>query len=400
MNEIDLNKKQVAIIGSGPSGLMAATILANSPEAQSNKLAIHVYERRPSFGRKLLIAGSSGLNISHDTTINDFISHYDGFDNETWQLFFKEYSPKDWIHFVQSLGFETFVGTSSRYFVREMKASNLLKAWIQKLKNQSVEFFPNYEWTPSADLFLVDGKKYDSVGLFLGGGSWEDQPPVWLNLMRTAQIKTEPFFATNVGYEVAWKKAFLKEAEGKPLKGILFKTSKGKKRGELVITQYGLEGTPIYFYGATGPAEIDLKPEMTEAEILEKLNHIKENLSPLRRVKKLLQLSEAAEALLFHHADQETHKNLEQLVKTIKAFPIELLNPRPLQEAISSGGGISLSEISTQSSQTLMLKKYPGIFCAGEMLAWTAPTGGFLIQACVTQGAVAGKNILNFLFKD
>ena len=160
--------------------------------------------------------------------------------------------------------------------------------------------------------------------------------------------------------------------------------------GELVITQYGIEGTPVYFCGIKGLAFLDLKPDLTEEQILIKLNQTKENLSPMRRVKHLLGLSEAAEALLFHHATNEIKADLLKLISLIKKFPITLIQPRPLLEAISSKGGLDLNEVSS----TLELKKYSGIFCGGEMLDWDAPTGGFLIQACVSQGAAVARSIL------
>ncbi|NDD92957.1 aminoacetone oxidase family FAD-binding enzyme, partial [bacterium] len=237
-----LPAKKTAIFGSGPAGLMAATLLARAG------VKVSVFERRPSMGRKLLIAGSSGLNISHDAPIPEFIRHYEGFTPEVWGRFFSIFSPLDWIRFVEGLGFETFVGTSSRYFVREMKASNLLRAWVHHLRESGVEFFPNHEFQSTREF---DG--FDSVGLFLGGGSWEDSPPIWPSVLeKELGVRVHPFRSSNVGYEVDWNDGFLKEAEGKPLKNVVLTTQKGSKAGELVVTRYGLEGTPIYFHGVEG----------------------------------------------------------------------------------------------------------------------------------------------------
>jgi uncharacterized flavoprotein (TIGR03862 family) len=372
---------------------MAASLLAE--RADPGSLELTVFERRPSFGRKLLIAGSSGLNISHDLPIEAFIGHYQGFTPEFWGRLLKSFSPSDWIRFVEGLGFETFVGTSSRYFVREMKASGLLKAWTEKLKASGVTFIPNHEWQSKSEL-----SSYDAVGFFLGGGSWEDRYPTWPEAFhRELQVETHPFVPANVGYEVNWSQGFITEAEGKPLKNIVFKSALGEKAGELIVTRYGLEGTPIYFYGATGTACLDLKPGLTRDEIKSKLSSIKENLAPLRRIKKALQLCEASLALLFHEASPTDHAQLDRMIDLIKAFPIKLTGPRPLLEAISSRGGVDLGEIHTEPNQEFMLKKHPGLFCGGEMLDWTAPTGGFLIQAAVTQGAVVAKNILTFLHR-
>jgi uncharacterized flavoprotein (TIGR03862 family) len=378
----------VAIYGSGPAALMAASELSRFP------LRITLFERRPSLGRKLLIAGSSGLNISHDTGLDDFISHYQGFTPEVWRRFFAIFSPQDWIRFVEGLGLETFVGTSNRYFVREMKASGLLRAWRSHLEGRGVEIVVQHEWRGFEELM-----RFDASGLFLGGGSWEEESPRWPAIMAEAGVSVRPFHPKNVGYEVAWSRAFLAEAEGKPLKNMVLKNAKGEKAGELVITRYGLEGTPVYFLGEKGPAILDLKPSMSEGEILRRVSRFSENLSPIRRVKRGLSLGEAAMALLYHHTDGAVRSDLGALVRMIKAFPIEFSSPRPLAEAISSAGGIDLSEVSTEPGRELALKRFKGVFVGGEMLDWTAPTGGFLIQGAVTQGAVAAQSLLHFLGK-
>ncbi|MBS1958227.1 MAG: TIGR03862 family flavoprotein [Bdellovibrionales bacterium] len=383
--------KKVAIYGSGPAALMAASRLLLA--AKGEPIDLRVFEKRGGFGRKLLIAGSSGLNISHAASLESFVGHYRGFTPEIWGRFFKVCSPQDWIQFVENLGLETFVGTSGRYFVREMKASGLLRAWIDALKSQGVVFESQHEWK-SPEQF----REFDAVGLFLGGGSWEESLPAWPQAFkRDLGVDVREFYPQNVGYEVAWSEGMIGEAEGKPLKNIMLKTKRGEKAGELVVTRYGLEGTPIYFLGEPGPAEINLKPSMSRDRIRERLQSSTENLSPIRRVKKYLQLPEASMALLFHHLSDAEKLNMEVLIHRIVAFPIELLKPRPLLEAISSGGGVALDEVSAEPGSELMLKKHPSVFCGGEMLDWSAPTGGFLIQGCVTQGAVAGQSIWNYI---
>jgi uncharacterized flavoprotein (TIGR03862 family) len=391
---------KIAIIGSGPAGLMAATQLALSSKAST--LEIHLFEKRAGYGRKLLIAGSSGLNISHEHSIIDFSSHYEGWDAEYWKKMLTSFGPKEWISFIETkLGMETFLGTSNRYFVKEMKASNLLKKWIQFLEENGVRLHSQSELS---DFKLINGKisltfnvnetttqEFDRAAFFLGGGSWEDEIPSWFSLFRNKKIKMIPFEPSNVGFEVAWSEKFLKEAEGKPLKKIELQTTRGEKMGELVITNYGLEGTPIYFCGIKGTAFLDLKPDLTEEQILNKLLSMKENFSPMRRVKHQLGLCEASESLLFHHSTADAKTDLKLLVSLVKKFPLELLNPRSLSESISSKGGVSLDEI----SPSLELKKFQGIFCGGEMLDWDAPTGGFLIQACVSQGAAIAKSLLS-----
>jgi uncharacterized flavoprotein (TIGR03862 family) len=393
--------KTAAVVGTGPAGLMSAFVLASSG------IQVTIFEKRKSSGRKLLIAGSSGLNISYDCPEETLFEHYRG-PKYFFQTLFKNYSRSQWIKFVEGLGLETFKGTSRRYFVREMKASGLLKAWTEMLKSLGVKFEFQKELS---DFALKEGKielhfnhakeiaLFDSVCLSLGGGSWEPEeaPLRWPNIFIKKNIDFKPFQPSNAGFEVKWPEAFLKEAEGKPLKSILLKTSQGARKGELMVTEYGLEGTPIYALGATGTVHIDLKPDFTEAEILAKLKApMKENLSPMRRVQKLLNLCEASQALLFHLTLPKDRTDSATLARRIKDFPIELKAPRPLAEAISSSGGVSFIEV----TEDLMLKKFPGVFLAGEMLDWDAPTGGFLIQASVSQGHFAGESIKKFLSKE
>lgn len=383
---------RVAIIGSGPTGLIAASLLSVDP-----RFEIDLYERRSGFGRKLLVAGSSGLNISHHLPPDTFAAQYLGSSPEFWKSLLKDFGREDWIHFLENdLGMETFLGTSDRYFVKEMKASNLLTRWKKKLEASKVSFHTNSELTdfetlknPSAgrlEFKLRFGEAYatfDKVIFALGGGSWENAPPIWPTLFRRKGFQVHPFEPANTGYSVEWKEAFLKEAEGKPLKKIRFGNQNGEKLGELVVTHYGLEGTPVYFLGTSGPAWIDLKPDLTEAAIRARLESVRENLAPIRRVKKNLELCEAAQALLFHHLSETERKDLPTLVARIKKFPLTLGLPRPLSESISSRGGLDFESV----APTLELRDLPGAYAGGEMLDWHAPTGGFLIQATVSMGA-------------
>jgi uncharacterized flavoprotein (TIGR03862 family) len=393
------NPERITIFGSGPAGLMAATqlILGLNHAGQGSRFQVQIADRRKGFGRKLLIAGSSGLNISHHLAIQSFAAHYQGWSVAMWESWLNRFGCREWLNWIHSLGLETFLGTSDRYFVREMKASTLLKKWTQWLESQGVVFLPATEF--DSDAGNVELESSVGVVLALGGGSWETEPVTWPeSLTKKWSVQTRPFTPANVGFEVVWSPAFLKEAEGKPLKNIIFKSALGEKSGELMVTQYGLEGTPIYFFGTPGVAEIDLKPAWTEAEILERLTATRENWSPVRRAQKKLGLSDVAQALLFHHAPRESLQDLQKLASVIKRFPMELLRPRPLSEAISSRGGIELQEVEILSGNEFLLKKpseilKKPIFAVGEMLNWTAPTGGFLIQAAVTQGALAGQNL-------
>ncbi len=373
---------------------MAATLAAEFGAT------VHLFEKRAALGRKLLIAGSSGLNISHEATLSEWAKHYTGFNEKYWRDLFTEFSSSDWIRFIEEkLKLETFLGTSKRYFVREMKASGLLKEWQSYLtrlgvtihSSSTLDDFSSDSGRVSLSFKTAEGQTrftFDRALFALGGASWETEIPAYYSLFRQKNLKMEPFVPSNVGYEVDWKKEFLNEAEGKPLKKIVFTSRLGTKAGELMVTKYGLEGTPIYFYGTPGEAFIDLKPDEDEKQILSKLLKVKENMSPIRRVKKVLGLCDGSLALLFHHSSALAKTDLKVMAQEIKRFNVSLREPRPLLESISSKGGLSLSEV----SEKLELKQFPGIYCAGEMLDWDAPTGGFLIQACVSQGAVSARH--------
>lgn len=388
---------KVAVVGSGPAGLMAATRL--------NRMGCNVtlFEKRSGLGRKLLIAGSSGLNITFDAPLAEFSKAY-GESEIHFQKILKSFSPQDWRDFIENeLKIPTFLGTSRRYFVDGMKASVMLKKWTEKLTSQGVNIITARELSGfelkdgAIDLFLSDPTphRFDALCLALGGGSWEphENPLRWIGIFKKNGIQFFPFESGNSGFEVEWPQALLKEAEGKPIKNLILSTSKGSRAGELVITRYGLEGTPIYAVGMPGVAYLDLKPELGLPEILTKLNSGRENLNPIRRVNKFLKLSDGATALIFHMTPPEIRADIKKIAARIKKFPITLKHPRPLAEAISSHGGVSWGEL----DHALMLKRFPGVFLAGEMINWHATTGGFLIQGAVSQGHWAALSIVSYL---
>lgn len=395
--------RSIAIIGAGPAGLMAADTILHS----SADIRVTIYEKRKAPARKLLIAGSSGLNISNDLPIDAFLSHFESPSPRFAQLFapmLRSFASRDWIQFVESLGSETFLGTSGRYFVREMKASKLVRAWLKKLDSQGLQWkigteILDFDQTADGKIQLQDSMGnthlHDAVIFSLGGGSYEppNQSLKWPGIFEKHGVPFTSFRPSNAGYHVAWSEKFLAEADRLPIKSCVLKTPRGEKQGELLVTSYGLEGTPVYTVGTPGLATIDLKPELELSEILKKLRSIKENLAPIRRAKKILNLSPAALALLFHHAPREALLELESFARLIKQFPLVLERPRPLEESISAAGGISIDAV----DESLMLSRYPGVFLAGEMLDWDAPTGGFLIQACVSQGRWVGTRVVHYV---
>lgn len=405
---------KVAIVGSGPSALMCADILAE------RGFRVTLFEKRGAMGRKLFIAGSSGLNITNALPVSEFASLYKGGSTEFWNKLLGEFGPKNWIEFLETkLNEKTFLGTSGRYFVKSMTAVGIVRAWKKRLVHLGVEFFMNHEWTEiqestmpfstlKKDLNDPEFKKnkinlgfhtgyraeFDAVCLCLGGGSWETESPLrWTQIFKKHDIAFQDFTPTNTGWHVNLPENFFKEAQGLPLKNVIFSSALGTKKGDLVVTAYGLEGTPVYFLGKSGMCFLDLKPDLNEKEILARLNSVKENMAAFRRVKRTLKLSRASEALIYHVSTGLGIQSCSEMAHLIKKIPIELTTPRPLLESISSSGGVSLDEIDDQ----LMLKKMPGVFLSGEMLDWDAPTGGFLIQGCISMGAKAGQNISHYL---
>lgn len=386
--------KKIAIVGTGPAALMAAATAAG----HGHKITI--FEKNKGPGQKLLIAGGSGLNISNSLPHDQFCAEYTG-DGIDWSDLFKNFSVADWLDFIHKLGLETFAGTSGRFFVREMKASGLLRSWLASLEQHGADFQFDHECvgfrrdSKRLELSFAAGAKIhcDAVLFALGGGSWLKDEARWPQIFSAHGIAVNPFTPANAGFIVDWKPEFLREAENKPLKNIEFFSGLGRKKGDLMITSYGIEGTPVYTVGMPDLCFIDLKPDLSESQIQQKMNSIRENLSPLRRATKKLNLDEAALALIFHHAPAAALTSVEAFAAVIKHFPVMLQAARPLSEAISSRGGVALNEIDS----SFQLKGTPGVFIAGEMLDWSAPTGGFLIQASVSQGFVAAQGMLKYL---
>jgi uncharacterized flavoprotein (TIGR03862 family) len=391
----------VAIVGTGPAGLVAASVISKAG------FKVILFEKRRGPGRKLLVAGSSGLNISNALPPDDLRRAYKSSTPEAaakhFKILFEAFPPQAWLNFIHDLGLETFEGSSRRYFVKDMKAEPLVRAWIASLENAGVEIRFEHECTDfevsqnKVTLHFSNGttEHCDAALLALGGASYEktETPLRWPAMFENKQLRFNPFRASNTGFETDWPAKLLEEAEGLPLKNIKLTTKAGSRLGDLIITKYGLEGTPVYQLGEIGQAYLDLKPDLTATQLRKLALDVRENLSPIRRVKKCLRLSPGALALVFHCTPPETRSNLEALLERIKNFPIDLKARRPLQEAISSAGGLSFDEL----NDFLMLKKYPGVFVAGEMLDWDAPTGGFLIQACASQGFLAGQGICQYI---
>ena len=389
-------RMKVAVIGGGPAGLRAAEVAAE------RGAEVTLFEAKPSVGRKLLVAGRGGLNITHGEEPERFAGRYTGPGQPGgfWRRALAGFSPEDLRAWAAGLGIETFEQRTGRVYPREMKAAPLLRRWVERLKSLGVKFKTKHRWiglspgTPHELRFSFDGESLtftaDAVVLALGGASW----PVtgsdggWTYILEDLGIKVAPLVPANCGWETDWSPALLAAAEGLPLKNIAARAGGIEAKGELMITAYGLEGGAIYQLGAalrsmSEPGiEIDLKPSFSFDELHRKMESARGDL--LERCRERWKLSTAAAALLTEIAPPGS--SLEILAELAKACPVRLKQPRPIEEAISSAGGVCWDEI----DEHLMLRKFPRVFVAGEMIDWEAPTGGYLMQGCFATGGIAG----------
>jgi len=367
-------------------------------------------DAQSSFGRKFLIAGRGGLNLTHSEPVENFPDRYDA-EQERWRDLLGEFGPAELQQWANSLGFETYVGSSGRVFPRGQKAAGLLRAWLERLRSNGVQFQTGARFTGLERLAdgwrarFEDGERNaKAIVLALGGASYPEtgSDGTWPAILAQLGIEITPWQAANCGWEVSWPPSLLERAEGKPLKNLTVRAGGSRLdpprrvncisphqeesvSGELLITKYGLEGGAIYRLGPTlrrmnEPALIiDFKPQLS-AELLRQRAA---NLSTASEWFRAWKLNAAAVALLETHVEAG---DLERAIEQVKNFSLRLQGPRPIEEAISSAGGVPWSEL----DETLMLRKAPGVFVAGEMIDWEAPTGGYLLQGCLATGTRAG----------
>ncbi len=377
----------VVIVGGGPAGLRAAEVAASAGRS------VTVFDGKPSVGRKFLVAGKGGLNLTHGEDIETFVSRYAG--GEIWESLLEDFSPQELREWSHSLGQETFQATSGRVYPKSLKGAPVLRAWLAKLKSLGVEIRPRHLWSElRAGKILVfeNGIEVQAKAIVfaLGGGSWPKtgSDGGWLAKFQELGLKCEPLVASNCGWEVDWPQSLLEKAEGLPIKNIVVKAGGKQVAGELLVTRYGLEGGTVYALGRElrGMKEpdlvIDFKPTFSIEKLLAKLEGVSGDL--LDAAARRWKLSQAARELI----GLEPESTAEALAKRVKACRISLKGPRPIAEAISSAGGVCWDELDKQ----LMLKKFPGVFLCGEMIAWDAPTGGYLLQGSFATGTRAGKS--------
>lgn len=388
------NGNTVLIIGGGPAGLRAAEV------AHAAGARVVVCEGQRSVGRKFLLAGRGGLNLTHSEPVENFPARYVD-ELERWRGLLREFGPDDLRVWAANLGVETYVGTSGRVFPRGQKAAGMLRKWLKRLRENEVQFRvgarlvglerESDEWRAefraSAGKFSLNSK---AIILALGGASRPEtgSDGKWPTILARHGVEIAPWAPANCGWEVDWPNAFIGSAEGLPLKNLTVRAGPESVSGELLITRYGLEGGTVYQLGRTLRAmkkpwlEIDFKPQLS-TEMLRKRATGRFGATEWFRAWKL---SAAAVALLYALHPKE-HNDLNQLIARIKSFRLPLRGPRPVTEAISSAGGVLWSEL----DESLMLHKMPGVFVAGEMIDWEAPTGGYLLQGCFATGTRAGR---------
>ena len=403
-------ESDVAIVGGGPAGLMASDVLVRGG------VRVTIYDQMPAVGRKFLLAGRGGLNLTHSEPLDQFLRRYGSAETRIRSAI-EASSPDDLRAFSAELGQPTFVGSSGRVFPKAMKASPLLRAWLRRLAAMGVTFKLRHRWRgwdESGRLVFdrPDGRAVvaaDASVLALGGASWPKlgSDGAWVAAMEKTGIVVAPLRPANCGFLVGWSAIFRDRFEGEPLKRIALSFGERTARGEAVITGKGLQGGGLYALSdvlreaiaSHGHAVllIDLLPDKNVTALEQKLSAPRNKQSLANVLRKALSLSPVAIGLL-QEAAVASSKRLsesspEALASLIKAVPVRLVGVEPIGRAISTAGGVTFDEI----DEHFMLRRRPGTFMAGEMLDWEAPTGGYLLQACFATGAAAGRGALQFL---
>ncbi|MDE2594856.1 MAG: TIGR03862 family flavoprotein [Burkholderiales bacterium] len=401
------------VVGGGPAGLMAADVLSR------HGVQVDLFDAMPSVGRKFLLAGRGGLNLTHSEPLPQFVGRYSDGQNELRPLI-ESFTPDHVRQWAKDLGIDTFVGTSGRVFPTDMKAAPLLRAWLHSLRQQGVRFHMRHRWTGWTD----DGAlqftgpqgpvthKAQAVVMALGGGSWSrlGSDGSWVPMLQTKGVESSPLKASNCGFEVegGWTDHLKTKFAGQPIKpvAIAFKRPDGetdRQQGEFVLTETGVEGSLVYAFSnrirkaieSEGHAtiELDLLPSHTADKVLAETSRPKGPRSLSTHLKSCLGLHGIKMGLLYEQLPAETLANPKELAQAIKALPLRLVKARPMDEAISTAGGVRWDSLDPH----LMAKAYPGLFVAGEMLDWDAPTGGYLLTACLATGQHAALGVLDWL---
>ena len=424
--------RRVAVIGGGPAGLMAAEILSRAGPA----LSVQVFDAMPSVGRKFLLAGKGGLNLTHSEPPATFNARY-GDRAAALEPLLADLGGAELRQWAEGLGVETFVGSSGRVFPKDMKAAPLLRSWLHRLRASGVQFSMRHRWLGWADNGALrfstpsgeQSVQVDAVVLALGGGSWSrlGSDGAWVPLLAQRGVDVQPLRPSNCGFDVAarpvglagssenetstsgWSAYFASRFAGQPFKSVAMDVTDSlgrefSRRGEFVATATGVEGSLVYAASSllrddierTGSATftLDLLPDKPAQQVLTETRHPRGSRSLSSHLKSRLGLEGIKAAILHELLDKDVLGDPAKLAAAIKALPITVVRTRPIDEAISSAGGVSFdavdADLKIKASQPLV----GAIFCAGEMLDWEAPTGGYLMTACFASGRAAGQGVL------
>jgi uncharacterized flavoprotein (TIGR03862 family) len=412
-----LDSARVAVIGGGPAGLMAAETLAR------RGVQVHVYDAMPSVGRKFLMAGKGGMNITHSESLEPFLDRY-GARRPHIAPLLDAFGPDALRAWLRELGVETFVGSSGRVFPSDMKAAPMLRAWLHRLREAGVQFHMRHKWSGwgsgcegdaahALRFDTPDGERTvscDAVVFALGGASWPrlGSDAAWVPLIASRDVPVVPLRAANCGFDADWSPYLRGRFAGQPIKPVAISLTDvdGKvhnRQGEILLTETGLEGSLIYALSAPireriladGEVTItlDLAPGLPLERVVEEVTRPRGSRSIASHLHGRIGISGVKLALLHEILSKEAFADAPGLAHSIKALPVRLLRARPIEEAISTAGGIPFEALDAH----LMIERMPGAFCAGEMLDWEAPTGGYLLTACFASGLVAAEGACAFL---
>jgi len=405
-DDVAPRRMRIAVVGGGPAGLRAAEVAA------AGGAIVSLWDRKPSVGRKFLVAGRGGLNLTKDEPVDVFAGHYlsSGQPDDFWRTLVNEFGPEQTRSWAFGLGVDTFVASTRRVYPKEMRAAPLLRRWVDRLRTSGVAFHMRHELCGiSTDVELVlefsrgDSTRVrsgvDALILAMGGASWPDtgSDGCWVRMLRGLGVDVAELQPANCGWEWDLDSGFADQWQGTPIKSVHVCAGNQWAKGELLVTNYGLEGGAIYQLGAGLRAmrapciTVDFKPQSTVEQLLRKMGPIQRNF--LREAETRWRLPPVVSALLRKSMGAEDLSCASELASIVKGFPIRLTAPRNIKEAISSAGGVKFCGLNPD----LMLANIPGIFVAGEMMDWEAPTGGYLLQGCLATGTRAALGALRWL---
>jgi len=394
-----MSKQSIAIIGGGPAALILAAFV------DAEKFDVTIYEKNKQLGRKFLVAGKGGFNLTHSEYIQAFIQRYT--PKEFLEDALNAFTNTDLKNWLEEIGIPTFVGSSNRVYPKKgIKPIEVLDAIVSFLEKKEIHFKFEQEWkgwNDKNELIFTNEKfvKADKVVFALGGASWSvtGSKGDWLSIFEEKNIQTVPFQPSNCAFEVDWKSEFINKTEGEPIKNCAISCNGKTQKGEIVVTKFGIEGNAIYALSneirellnknSSAPITIDFKPTLTENDVLKKFsNSSKTKITEI--LKHDLKLSRTEIDLLKTYTTKEEFLSIEKLASLIKNFPLNLIGTASIDEAISTVGGIDRNAL----SQYYEIENLPNHYCIGEMVDWDAPTGGYLLQGCFSMGAFLAKNMI------